>query len=736
MSMFALLVLLASTIHPLYAARPTQFALDRESKRAITIADSIQMTRVVSSFPAVFSPNGKKLVIIVTRGNLEQNTVDYSLLFWTTERLLQSLAPEVLLTMSSSSRRAGIEELTWLSDNVTLVFMGEDHSGVHQLFSFNVETRVFKKIPSRDNGIVAFSVTPDGTRISYLGEINSQSLWDDAARKEGIVVSTQSIVDLLEGKSGLFGGLGYPLFISSPDGADRALRTQDQIRNYFRGKPVISPDGKYILIATEVSEIPQAWKNYTDPDIRRLTNVASSHAQATFLWRYELVNALTGESRILLNSPLGPYGSEVAWAPDSRSVVITRVFLPWETMPDADARKSKSFTVEVNVYTGAITMLSDDDLYGVTWDEQHNGIISHVMKLESNTFFGIGKSVSFRRNGNGWLRAEETNVGGGRPDIVLEEDMHTPPKLCVIDPATHRKQLLLDLNPQFDRLNFARVEEILWKGTDGHEVKGGLFYPVNYIPGKRYPLVIQTHGWSPKRFMIDGPFSSGYAAQALASDGIMVLQADDSNLRTASTLSEAPREVATYEGAIDYLNEKALIDPDRVGIIGFSRSCFFVKYALTHSKYRFAAAAITDGVDQGYFQYIQFLNRGSSWWGEAERVNGGAPWRDGLKSWLERSPGFNIDRVETPMRIVASSPGSLLGEWEWFALLTRMGKPVEMLYLKDAGHEISRPWDRIISQQGNEEWFRFWLKGEEDADSTTTQQYARWRKLRELAQPR
>ena len=44
------------------------------------------------------------------------------------------------------------------------------------------------------------------------------------------------------------------------------------------------------------------------------------------------------------------------------------------------------------------------------------------------------------------------------------------------------------------------------------------------MPGKQYPLVIQTHFFNPETFVIDGPWSSGFAAQVLASKGFVVVQ--------------------------------------------------------------------------------------------------------------------------------------------------------------------------------------------------------------------
>ena len=42
----------------------------------------------------------------------------------------------------------------------------------------------------------------------------------------------------------------------------------------------------------------------------------------------------------------------------------------------------------------------------------------------------------------------------------------------------------------------------------------------------------------------------------------------------------------------------------RVGVIGFSYTCFHALYALTHDPHLFAAAAITDGNEMSYTQYI------------------------------------------------------------------------------------------------------------------------------------
>jgi len=338
----------------------------------------------------------------------------------------------------------------------------------------------------------------------------------------------------------------------------------------------------------------------------------------------------------------------------------------------------------------------------------------------------------FQKSGEAWSRSssrEQTAVPS-LPDIIIDEDMNTPPRMAAVDPPTGRKSLLMDLNPQFQNLALARVEEITWKDAHGIELKAGLYWPPDYVAGKKYPLVIQTHAWSPAKFWMDGPWATAFAAQALAGKGFFVLQDDDPDSHIWETSKEAPTAMAAYESAIDNLDHRGFIDRNRVGITGFSRTFWYVTYTLTHSKYHFVAAAVADGVDGSYFQYMAFP------WSapDFEQVFGGPPFGKRLSQWLKQSPAFLMDKIETPLRIQVLGPDSMLLDWHWFSGLSRLGKAVEMIYIPEGTHILEKPWERMTSQQGNVDWFCFWLKDEEDPDPAKADQYERWRELRKLQQ--
>jgi hypothetical protein len=117
-----------------------------------------------------------------------------------------------------------------------------------------------------------------------------------------------------------------------------------------------------------------------------------------------------------------------------------------------------------------------------------------------------------------------------------------------------------------------------------------------------------------------------------------------------------------------------------------------------------------------------------------DQIMGAPPVGEGLQTWFQHSPGFSIDRVpeSTPLRIVACYPLDVFAEWEWFSMMKRLGKPVDMVVFLDGVHLLEKPWNRLISQGGNVDWFDFWLNGHEDPDPAKAEQYKRWRELRAL----
>jgi dipeptidyl aminopeptidase/acylaminoacyl peptidase len=710
-------------------------------RRPAIVTDAIEMRRLgdpsyFNNSPdfnvANFSPDGKRFIVILTKGDLKHNTNQYSILLFRTSRVFSALKPEVLLTMSSSSNREAIRNLKWLTDNETVAFIGENPGESPQAYTLNIRTKVLERMTEHPTPIVAFETSENGEEFIFEADPPTKRMTDSReVRRNGIVVTTQLLSQLLAGDCYSF----VP-----------TLREGEEVFVKARGKPSIriplddvagritqlsvSPNGRYALIEAFVRHVPRGWQDYEDKFVHEYASEQQEGGNASLVRRYELLEVQSGRVTPLLDAPSGYNANAFAWAPDGRSVVVSGAFLPLDVPDPAerDRRKKNTYVVEIKLPSKSVVPISDKALRVMKWDRNSNRVFL-VPSEESDL-----PSTVFEKTGSEWKEVPVPLPDRTEPNsqlkLTLEEDSNTPPKIYATGLETQRKMLLLDLNPQFGQLLFGKVEEISWNATDGHRVVGGLYLPPAYTAGTRYPLVIQTHGFSKNRFLIDGPWSSAFAAQPLAGKGIVVLQLQgpDPRLgRIANTPQEALYQMAEYEGAIDYLDARGLIDRSRVGIIGFSRTVYIVEYALTHSKYRFAAATVADGINGGYFSYVVNPT------GSDERLNGGPPFGDTLALWLKNSPGFNLDKVHTPVRLeYYGSSATVLGGWEWFSILSRLRRPVDLIYLPHASHQLVKPWERLTSQQGNVDWFTFWLKGEEDHDPAKREQYARWHHFRDI----
>jgi len=714
---------------------------------AVGVVDSIEMSRVVALVEhfasdrarrAILpSPGATHFALLLRRGNLSNNTNEFTLQIWSTSQASTKRAPDQSITLASSSNRPGIQDVKWLPQGETLFFLGERQGELHQLYSFNIKSGELTQLSHSSTNVLSYGASTDGRAIVLAAEEPAREIWDRAAMRQGLLVSPElPVQDLIVGKR----DPGDPRFCDYVQiillRRDRDALSERRIADHVKmwpGDPLsLSPDLMNVLLPVMVELIPESWADYQDPLIQRLARNRVRAGQYSVLRRYAVLDVATGKLDSLIDAPIDVrYPASFAWNPSGRSAVVTNTYLPIAAVSKSRgvADTGSSFTVEVDLATRQVKKLSSDKLLAPAWNDEDTLTFDTAVPGE-----GERPQATFRRRADNWEKARTVTqaaiVNKASRKFSVVEDLNTPPRLIVRDGRPDRSRTLFDPNPRFSRLAFGRVRKLHWRTVDGFEESGGLYFPVGYESGRRYPLVIQTHGFDSAQFWIDGPYTTGFCAQALAGRGIMVLQAEEDS-REFDTHSGTLYNVQMFEAAIEDLNGRGLIDPERIGIIGFSHTAPDVAYALIRSKYHFTAAAFADAVDNGYLLYL--FDNTPDYQRSIEGSLGGPPFApDSLETWLRRSPTFNMNEIATPIRIVAASPVDLLYEWDWLQGLARLGKPVEMVVLQDGAHELQKPWERIVSQEGNVDWFSFWLAGYEEPIPAKRDQYLRWEKMCEV----
>ncbi len=709
----------------------------------VTVADIVGLTTIGSHVRGygdddydVVSLDGAHVAVVVKRGNVGRNTIDYALLVFRTADLMRKPVPDTVAQFATNSNRPGIVHVKWLSDNRTLVFLGECPGKLPQVYTLNTRTRHLTQRTHATTVIAAFDASNVGDIVVYAAEEHNDSLDYAAMRAHGFVVPPRAeVTDAIAGDWGyaepslFFARDVHTLHVVRRDEAEATIPLPDSAGGYQSCNSSgmsVAPGGDVVLVQCTPRTVPPAWAQYRQHDFVM--------TRAGFVFPVYLVLDLrTGRVWRLSDAPIALFSSAPVWSPNGRSIALNTV-LPLNVADPAEraARAAHTMVAEIDVHTCVISVIaaSGDSLNVVSWNPR-----SGTIELAGGVSLNEMTRRYYMKTTAGWgvVSAEQAHVATPAPALIVDQGMNTPWRLVAVDLRTKARHVVYDPNPRLMTTYRLTHEDVIhWQTKTGAKWAGGLYWPLDYVPKKRYALIIQTHGFDSTAFWPEGVFATGEAAQPLAGKGLMVLQMTSAPSEDQlMTPQEAPLAEEGAEAAIDYLDSLGLIDRTKVGMQAFSRTCFYTLYLLTHSRYSIAAATITDGVDMSYLQYLVFQPSRVGW-NEDIKINGGLPFGPPLATWRERAPGFNLDRVTTPLQFTAIGRESLLAEWEPYAGLLLQGKPAEMVYIPDGSHILVKPWERLTSQQGAVDWYLFWLKGEEDPDPAKSEQYARWHVLRAM----
>jgi dipeptidyl aminopeptidase/acylaminoacyl peptidase len=744
-------------------------SVEDTAKRPFTVAESIAWSSVINfqgdlsanprSGTALFSPDGSRFLLHVRRGSLDDNAIVDRLLLYEASAVRKYLssgtdavrpAARVLVQLSAKEERSLVSHVQWLS-STEIGFLAAGADGVPQAFVVDAVAGRTSQVTHSQTPVVAFAA--GGGRILFLAHARPRS---------------RPLIGVVENSP-----IGAIMMPAAPDSTPLELFTVARTggepqrihlpaMNLFEPfrRLWVSPRGTYGLAFVPATDAPAHWADYQIPEYdsygytpARLSSDPTSF-DLIFRSRYVLVNLLTGDARPLLDAPSGWIAQnltpiEAFWADDETTIVVTNTYLPLteEDETTRPQRMANPAIAEVDLTSGQSTavfwepVLRDDDrvksggrmpwrIWAVDWDHRRHAIVITKRIRTGDTF--AFQSQSIRKIRGEWRASRAIEQRENDLSIDLRQGLNERP--VVYGSRLDVRKILFDPNPQAEQLRFGRVEAIRWSDTDSMDWRGGVVYPPDYVAGKRYPLVVQTHGFDPDQFLVDGPApygSTAMAAQSLANAGFVVLQVEDKPITDAGR--EGPMMANGYYAGIQHLITQGIADRDRVGLIAFSRTGVYALHLLARHPLLLKAVTLADSVQIGYVTQVLTTNLPAELVLQMHAMAGGAPELDHIGEWFAGNPLYKLPQAKAAVRIESNDLlDSLLGLWETYALLRTARRPVEFVYFPEGSHVQTRPLERMGSQDGNVDWFRFWLLNQQSDDPGKAAQYRRWRQLREL----
>jgi dipeptidyl aminopeptidase/acylaminoacyl peptidase len=761
-----------------------------QSLKPLAIEDAVQMHTFQSAPRAAFSGDGRRVAFTALASDRPKlEGTDTYARTGVPPRSEADIWISNVETRETRNLTGGVGanfKPSWSPNGHYLAFLSDrDGSGQAKLWVWDSSTNELKKaceLPIRaafgteiewlpDSSSVLITTIPDGLSFrDYLDRITVTPSWTIPPR---IKPASGATVTLYEGGPAGEGVniLGTPNFnldelylhdlalVNVMNGEARFLIRGQRIERY-----ILSPDGSRIgFVVPKRFYKPGSYRRYCD-----LLVLTLSTMKVETLASDALLNTLSSWSPDSKSLAYASYGQDdrsyelyvaSATARSARRVAL----LPHETSdglwlnPVWDENGQNLYVLLDGALIGVPTAengirefrIKDRSIKyvlgkneGEVWSEKGTNssiVITYDDQRKQDGFYQLdlktGTSRMLREQGQCYTCS--WGVPGSTLTIVspdsqriayVAEAAELAPDLWICDVGFRNVRQLTRMNGQLDGYKLGSARVIDWLDDDGSRLQGALLLPSDYHEGERYPLIIWVYPGAHESNDLSsfsvGTYPGPLNMQLFATRGYAVLFPDERDLVGRRLEGLAKSVLPGLNRVIDM----GIADPDRVGVMGHSQGGFAALGLLVETN-RFKAALAADGWAESSAFYSVLNPDGSSFQnGQAERQLGGPPWQSPL-TYIENSPLYFLNRLETPLLLVHGSnddalPSSLSDGV--FVGLSRLGRNVEYARYEGESH-VPSDWSYAnqLDLAGRAlAWFDVYLKGiggaGEDAQALST----------------
>jgi dipeptidyl aminopeptidase/acylaminoacyl peptidase len=258
---------------------------------------------------------------------------------------------------------------------------------------------------------------------------------------------------------------------------------------------------------------------------------------------------------------------------------------------------------------------------------------------------------------------------------------------------------------------WGKSESVIWE-NDGFHVQGWLLYPANYDPSKKYPMIVMVHG-GPSSAVVPRWPGAGFGGAPFSALGYFVLEPNPrGSYGEGEKFTQANKKDFGYGdlrdilAGVDAVTHKYPVDPERVGITGWSYGGFMTMFAVSQT-HRFRAAVAGAGIANWQSYYGE--NSIDQWM----LPFFGASVYDDPAVYAKSSAINYIKKVKTPTLVVV---GDRDGEcpapqsFEFWHALRDQSVPTQLVVYPNEGHGFVDPAHRIDVLERALAWFEEYMK--------------------------
>lgn len=252
---------------------------------------------------------------------------------------------------------------------------------------------------------------------------------------------------------------------------------------------------------------------------------------------------------------------------------------------------------------------------------------------------------------------------------------------------------------KFNSVKFGTTKNWNFTKKDGKTIIGRVYYPPNFDATKKYPMIVNYYAGT---VPVERSFGGRYPLNLYAAMGYIVYLLQPSGATGFGQEFSAKHQnnwgITTadeiIEGTKKFVADHSFINADKIGCIGASYGGFMTMLLQTRTDI-FAAAISHAGISDITSYW------GEGYWGYTYSTNASGksfPWNH-RKLYIDQSPLFNADKVNTPMLLIHGSVDTNvpLGESiQMYQALKLLDKEVDFVQVKNQNHQILNYTQRIL----------------------------------------